>query len=332
MSTTYHDHIATQFHHTDLRSDNTLHVIGVCSNPARWHSRYRLARRWEKHMQSTKNVALYLVECAFGDRHFEVTRAGNPSHLQLRTHSEIWIKENMINLAVKHLLPRDWKYVAWVDADVEFRNPDWAQETLHQLQHFPIVQPWQSAINTGPTGNISKMFHSVGEMIRQGIPPMPKGGKRYSGDPYIFGHTGYAWACTRAFWENVCGLIDFAILGSADHHMALGCRGYYSHSVHSMMKGPFMELCHAWQTRAMQLTHGRIGYVNGRLEHYFHGPMERRNYVGRWEILVRNNFDPTVDLRHDEQGLVQLSGAKPKLEHDIQEYNRQRYEDSIEEY
>lgn len=285
-------------------------------------------------MAVTPGIKLHVVETAFGDRHHELKEFCaelGVSYIGFRTLSEIWIKENMINLGVRHLLPRDWKYVAWVDADVEFRNPNWANETIHQLQHYPIVQPWQSANNLGPTGNISKTFHSVGEMIRKGVPAMPRGAKRYSGDPYIFGHTGYAWACTRAFWENVQGLIDFAILGSADHHMALGCRGYYSHSVHSAMKGSFMDLCHAWQKRAMQLTHGRIGYVNGSVEHSHHGPMERRNYVGRWDILLVNEFDPTEDLRRDSQGIIQLAG-KPKLEHAIQEYNRNRFEDSIEEY
>lgn len=92
-----------------------------------------------------------------------------------------------------------------------------------------------------------------------------------------------------------------------------------------------MDLCHMWQTRAMQVSHGVIGYVNGRLEHSFHGPMARRDYVGRWDILVRNNYNPMTDLRHDHQGLIQLAG-KPELEHDIRNYNRSRQEDSIESY
>lgn len=332
MSTTlaHSGHLSNHVHHKHLRSDNTLYVIGVCSNPVRYHSRYRLAREWVKRMEATPNVKLFLVETAFGDREYEFTEQGNPQHLQLRTHSEIWIKENMINLGVRHLLPRHWRYLAWVDVDVEFRNRHWALETIHQLQHYPIVQPWQTSSNLGPTGKVMKMFNSVGEMNRLGQEPGEKKSKRYKGDPYIFGHCGYAWACTRAFYENVRELIDFAILGSADHHMALGCRGYYSHSVHSAIKGPFMELCHAWQTRAMQMTHGRIGVVDGAIEHYFHGPMDRRNYVGRWEILIQNGFDPVHDLRHDAQGLIQLSG-KPHLEHAIQEYNRSRFEDSIEE-
>lgn len=321
------NHLVDHITRPELRSDNTLHVIGVISNPARYNSRYRLARKWIKQMESTPNVKLHMVECAFGDRHHEVARPGD---LKLRTSSEIWIKENMINLGARHLLPLDWKYLAWVDCDVEFRNPGWALETIHQLQHYPIVQPWQSACNLGPTGNISKSFDSVGYKIHLGASPFGKDGKRYSGDPYIFGHCGYAWACTRRFWENVRGLIDFAILGSADHHQAMGCRGLYSHSVHSAMKGPFMENCHAWQTRAMQSTHGIIGYVNGRIEHSFHGSMSKRNYVGRWDILIKHKYDPNSDIRYDDQGLIQIVG-KPGLEHDIRMYNRSRNEDGINE-
>ncbi len=324
------NHLVNHIANPHLRSDNTLHVIGVISNPARYHSRYRLAREWAKRMEATPNVKLYLVEAAFGDRHHEVTDAGNPQHLQLRTRSEIWIKENMINLAVRDLLPLDWKYVAWVDADVEFRNPGWALETLHQLQHHCVVQPWQSVVNLNSTGGIHRCYDSVGyKAHKQGVAGLGKG--KHGSNPYSHGHCGYAWACTRAFWENVGGLIDFAILGSADHHMSNGCRGYYSHSIHSAIKGPFMELCHAWQTRAMQLTHGIVSYVNGRIEHHFHGNMSKRNYVGRWQILIDHGYDPVNDLRRDAQGLIQLAGNKPHLEHAIMLYNRARQEDGIDD-
>jgi hypothetical protein len=33
-------------------------------------------------------------------------------------------------------LPNDWKYVAWVDADVNFTNPHWVRVTVQQLQHY----------------------------------------------------------------------------------------------------------------------------------------------------------------------------------------------------
>ena len=322
------DHLVQHVKEKYLRSDNTLHVVGVVANPVRYNSRYRLAREFIARMKQTPHVELYVVESAFGDRVHEITEKGNPKHLQLRTKSEIWTKENMINLGVQHLLPRDWKYVAWIDMDVEFRNPGWALETIHQLQHFPILQPWQTVVNKGPTENGMKLYPSTGWQIHKGISPVKKDGHT-NGDPYVFGHCGYAWACTRAFWENVRGLVDFAILGSADHHMAMGCRGLYSRSVHGLMKGPFLEHLELWQTRAMQVTHGVVGYVPGGIEHNFHGPMHRRNYVGRWNILIDHKYNPVTDLRHDDQGMIQIT--KPELEYAIRLYNRSRYEDSIEE-
>ena len=359
---TYGGHLVDHFQHHELRSNNTLFVVVPVSNVARYQSRYRLARQCIAKFAATPNVKVIVVEAAYGDRQHELVdlcKEIGAEHLPLRINSEIWIKENQINLGVRYAIVKfNAKYVGWNDADVEFDNPGWAQETLHQLQHYPILQPWQGAINMSPTGGVGKSFNSVGEQIRRRVDIERADGrehhrhhrhhkhhrhhhhpysdaeitaKRYNGDPVIFGHCGYAWACRRDFWEHVGGLIEFAILGSADHHMALGARGFYSHSVHSAMKGPFMDECHAWQRKAMQYTHGRVGYVDGFIKHFHHGPMERRNYVGRWEILIKHDFNPHTDLRKDGQGVITLVG-KPKLEHAIQEYNRNRQEDSIEEY
>jgi hypothetical protein len=335
-------HIVNQIKNPGVKDgNNTLYVIGVCSNPVRFHSRYRLARKFIEEMSQTKCVKLVIVEGAYKARHFELKDecAQNcADHIPIHLHQEIWVKESMINVGINHTKIKypGSKYFAWVDMDVSFRNPNWAQDAIHQLQHYPIIQPWQTVANLGPTGNIMNSWKSVGEMIREGVPPLPKGDNHfcgnpyYSGDPKYFGHTGYAWCCTREFFENVGGLIDFAILGSADHHCALGCRGYYSHSVHSMMGGNFKELIHAWQTRAMQLTHGVIGWASGSIEHHFHGRMKNRHYVDRWKILVENKFDPVHDLRRDDQGIVYLVG-KPKLLHDIMKYNRDRLEDDVYE-
>jgi hypothetical protein len=38
-------------------------------------------------------------------------------------------------------------------------------------------------------------------------------------------HTGFAGACRKSAWDNLGGLIDWAILGSADYHMAAALVG-----------------------------------------------------------------------------------------------------------
>ena len=318
-------HLENHITKPGLVNDETLHVIGVCSNPARYHSRYRLAREWMAEMQKTTNVQLHMVEAAYGDRHHEVTETNNGRDLQLRTNTEIWIKENMINLGVRHLLPRDWRYMAWVDADVHFRSPSWALDTVHQLQHWPVVQPWQQCTDLGPNGSIMQTHQSFGWLRQSG-----KSMQKTPTQPYAYAHTGFAWACTRAFWEQSGGLLDFCILGSADHHMAWAMIGDGTWTVHKAMGPSYMRKVEEWQTRAMRVTHGQVGFVPGRIEHQFHGSKAARQYRERWQILVDAKYDPERDLMYDSQGVIKLAG-KPNLEQAIRVYNRGRNEDGVDE-
>ena len=321
----YTDHIVSQIAHPELVSDSTLHVVAVLSNPERVHSRLRLFHEFCARMNATKNVALHVVECAYADRGFESTEADSKSLLHLRSDQEIWIKESMICLGVRHLLPSNWRYLCWCDSDVEFKNADWALETCHQLQHYKVLQPFSEAADLGPHGNALQLFRSFGSLNMRG-----ERIQRHSEEPYKFGHTGYAWACRRGFYENVGGLMEFPILGSSDHHMAFALINEVDYSVHGKMTDSFKRRAREWQTNAYRETHGHIGYVPGLLLHAFHGPKGRRGYRSRWQILIDHKFDPDVDLRRDDQGLIRLVG-KPHLEEDIKKYFRSRHEDSIEE-
>lgn len=326
----HNDHLAKHIHHDrDFVSDSTLHVVGVVSNSARYQSRYRLFREWEKQMLATANVKLHLVELSFGDRKHEVTEdaAGDSgrSVLQLRSGHELWHKENLINLGVRHLLPRDWKYMAWIDADVSFGNTDWASETIHALQHHHVVQPWTQCVDLGASGNVSRMFQSFTGLVSDGLKPQAR-----KDEPYPYGHPGFAWACTRTFFENVSGLMEHAVLGSGDHYMAWALMNQVDRVVPSGMSDAYKRACRQWQLRAFQLTEGLIGTVPGRIEHQFHGPKARRYYRERWQILVDHGFDPDLDLRRDHQGLIYLVG-KPKLREAVHRYMKSRHEDSIED-
>lgn len=322
-------HVANQIKNHELKSDSTLHVVGVISNPVRYHSRYRIAREWIEVMAKTPNVKLHIVETAFGDRHHELEdlcRSLGVNFLPLRNKQHIWIKESMINLGVRDLLPRDWRYMAWIDADVSFENKDWAIETIHALQHHAVVQPWQHAIDMGAYGSILETHTSFASLVAT-----KQLRKRKPSDPYKFGHPGFAWACTRAFWEATRGLIDCAILGSADHHMATGMVGDVSASVNEKCSPGFKKVCDEWSARALRATRGQIGFVSGFLKHSFHGPKRRRFYCERWQIPIQHGFDPEKHLSHDEQGLVRLAPEKHALDEDIRLYNLSRHEDSIED-
>lgn len=319
-----HDHLVRHIKHSDLVSDSTLHVVGVISNAARYHSRYRLFREWYERMKVTPNVKVYVVEVAFGDRHHECTETGNPQHLQLRTKHELWHKENMINLAVKHLLPTNWKYLCWADCDVFWPDDGWAMETIQQLQHYEVVQPWQNCADLGFYGEIMQTFDSFCFVNQLGVRK-----QCHPSEPYKYAHSGFAWACTRRFWEATQGLMDWCIVGSADHHMAWGMTNEIHKSIHGAMSEDFKRRGADWQRNAYRITKGNLGFVKTRLEHKFHGPKKRRYYRERWQMFIDHNLQPSKDLAYDEQGLLYLLN-KPALEEEIRRYNRSRHEDSIE--
>lgn len=321
-------HLVNQILHPELQNDNTLHVIGVVSNYAMFHSRYRLFRQWYKEMSETKNVKVYVVEIALGDRKFECTDPNNPQHLQLRTDSEAWVKESGINVAVKELLPRGWKYMCWSDTDITMRDEDWAQKTLHQLQSHALVQPWQQCVDLGPHGNIMQTFQSFGWIHQIG-----KRKQRDSKDPYQYAHSGYIWACTRSFFEALPGkgLIDWMILGSADFNMAWASIGDVVRTIYGTRAPSIVYRLKEWETAAFKQTNGDVGYVPGRIEHNFHGAKKNRFYESRDMILARCDFDPEHDLGYDEQGLIRIFNNAP-LEIGIRKYNRLRAEDSVDQF
>ncbi len=319
-------HLVNQILNPGLKSDETLHVIGVVQNSVRYHSRYRLFREWVKEMLATPHVKLYVVEAVHGDRLPECApECGEYEYYSVRTSSEIWLKENLINLGVKHLLPSTWKYLAWVDGDVHFRNPNWARESLHQLQSYQIIQPWKDALDLSYDGGVLNHFKSFGYYSAKSMPQAPSVLNPYH-KPY--GHTGFAWACRRSFYEQVEKLLDFGILGAGDAHMAWACVGGVQGTINQQMQDGYKHLANLWQEKAMYACSGLVGYTPGRLEHYWHGNKTNRKYGSRWQILVKYKFDPIKDLRYDAQGVLRLKGKKA-LEHAIMRYNRERAEDDI---
>lgn len=297
-----------------------LYVVTVIFNQNRYASRYRLYHGFEKHVEES-GALLYTVEIALRDRHHEVTCHDNPHHIQLRTESELWYKENGGNVALRYL-PHDWEYVAFVDADFLFTRPDWAFETVHMLQHYDAVQMFTNLTYLSHENKVQNHMNGfVWQHLNQQTVPKAYGHR---------GAVGGAWAFRRSAIEKLGGLLETCILGSGDWHMAFALA--MRDDVHPEMKfesiPQYVKSIKDWAERA-KLLRGNIGFVDAHAIHYWHGPLANRGYNTRWKILTENKFDPFADLRWDFQGLIQLNKEKPALRDGIRAYFRARNEDSI---
>jgi hypothetical protein len=297
---------------------SALHVVTAVANPLRWRSRMRLYRDFERHMLAS-GVQLTVVECAYGDRAHEIVPAEGVRHVPVRAHTIMWTKENLLNLGIANL-PEGWNYVAWVDADVYFRRPSWAMDTLHALQLHPVVQPWSDCYDLGPDGEHMAVHRSFCRIWQDGGDV----GTGYG----TFAHPGYAWAATRQALDWVGGLVETAALGAADHHMALALVGKVERSLPGGISDAYRRPLLRWQARAMQHIAGNISALPGTIEHAWHGAKLRRRYVERWDVLARHRFSPDDDLKRNVWGVLELAGNKPALRRDMEAYFRQRDEDS----
>src|SRR6266436_5463073 len=331
------DHTLPRIFSRPDRLDNPLYVITTCFNSPRYRSRWKLYEDFELHCQHAGAI-LYTVEVAFGDRDFAVTIPGHPRHLQLRTWHELWLKENAINLGIQRL-PRDWEKVAWVDADVLFSRPDWADETKHALEHWPIVQMWSQLHDTNSDHELIGTMRSFGDYWLQHGGNIPSGTVPPIHYPYYGSRRGYpgapglAWAMRREAWDILGGLIDYSILGASDWYMAHALTGQVDRVLRKT-HGRLGEKIRQWQTRAERgwwnerPIMGNLGVVKGAVVHYYHGDKKFRRYRDREQILTKNHFNPDLDLKPDWQGLLQLTDRVPQLRRDIQRYFHERREDS----
>jgi len=299
--------------------DDTLHVITVISNFCEFKRRWQLMKEFIEKMKNFENIQLYVVELAYGNQNFHITDKNNKNHLQLRTKYPLWHKENMINIGVKKLLPKNWKAVAWIDGDIEFDNPNWVIDTLKVLTKCDLVQLFTTCLDLDEKEIPFSIWQSYGYKYAHG-------NSSYHKDKGInYWHCGYAWACRRDFFDKMGGLYENSILGSGDYIMTQGYLGLNS-SVHGDLVG-FDEDVKRYNKN---LDNIKIGYIPTNIKHFFHGSKENRRYIERNDIYVNHKFDPNIHITKDKNGVIIPTKKMTKqFLKDIEDYFRVRNEDEF---
>ena len=297
--------------------EDKLHVIIIISNPCFYKRRYILINEFVKRIEEEEeNVELYIVEMVYGDNNYQITDSKNPRHLQLRTQYPLWHKENMINLGIEKLLPKDWKYVAWIDSDIEFDSRHWVEDAKYLLYHkYDIVQLFSIALDLNKDGQAMNTFQSFGYKFVEGHE-----------NKFIknlnYWHPGYAWACTKDYYNMIGKLYDIDILGSADYRMAMAFLNKISYN----FSDNYNSVLDNWiKNLPVNL---KLGYIPGVIRHYYHGSKINRKYVERNDILKKYNYDPINFITYNSSGIIIPTSSFPKeLLDDILQYFSERKED-----
>lgn len=335
-----------------------LYVIVTIFNAYRWKSRWKHAKRAIKHFVDSGAI-VYVVEAAFGQREHAMEEfaahkvlgdcppiqdelapncrhdaplRGQHRYIPLRTNTECWLKENLINVGVS-FLPDDWKYVAWLDADLLFSRPNWVGETIHLLQHYPIIQMFSQAQDLGPDYSVIAERPSFMWAIQENL-PLNVGYRYYYGYKGLGAWSGLAWACRRDAWDHLGGLPDFGIHGGMDYHMAFALIGRVDSSIRHNIHPHYRSLLKQWEALAEKHIRRNVGCMSGAVQHAWHGRKVNRKYSDRHELLAEAQFDPIADIKYDSQGIIRLiddgSNRFIALRDGLRRYALKRNEDSTD--
>jgi hypothetical protein len=306
-----------------------LDVVIPFNNPMRWQARIANFRRCEDAVVAA-GVRLTTVEMAYGDRPFELSDRDGVRRVRLRGGDLIWQKENLGRLGFAAI--PDWRFGMLLDGDLLFLTPDWPVEVLQTLQLHRAAQVSSDLIWLGPRGEYCG--HGVAFMSRYtDSRRRARAGKFWQVGWTLdaHGYPGGAWAWRREAYEAMGGLLDFAILGSGDLHMATALLDMpdpvaedrdYSDGYRAALK--------AWRATAQKATGADVGHVPGIVLHLWHGHLDDRGYSTRGQILIRNRYDPATDIVRDRLGVIHLAGNKPLLRDDIRAYFAERDEDATD--
>lgn len=293
-------------------------VITCFFNPM--HSPYRV-KAFNQFYNSIKHLNYHVIECLIGEDDAQLPQGvNNPNFSQIRSDSVLWHKEALLNKVVREL-PKKYKYVFWIDADVLFINTNWLVDSVNKLKGGAnILQPFEYCIHldqdetqpsfdvddyrdtvSDPKNRQKQMWRSFSANYYDDAHPYsPKskqraawtGLKDLSASPNYdqHGHVGFAWGARREILDKV-PLYDKALIGGADHIIAHAAAGQVPHScITNAFRDDLENVLH-WSADFAAVVKGKLSYADGDLYHIWHGDIDKRQYLKRVK-------DFTVQTKH----------------------------------
>jgi len=305
-----------------------LWAITSFFNPAGYKSRltnYRLFR-------SRLNVPLVTVELSFTGK-FELQDTDAEILIQISGGDVMWQKERLLNIALG-VLPTECDIVAWLDCDVIFSSDDWPERARRALKTSPVVQLFSERCNlvAGAVDDSSGLSPVETKVL--GVAYKFATDTLWPEDlcapgTFLRGRStsGLAWASSRSLLQKH-GFYDARIIGSGDQSIACAAIGRFDRAeLAGEMNSQQRKHYRSWADPFFADTGGKLGCVEGRILHLWHGDARDRQYEQRHLNLERFEFDPYKDITLDSNCVWRWSSDKPEMHDYLARYFGSRRED-----
>jgi hypothetical protein len=286
------------------KTDKDMVICFVLFNPAKT-KRMLMNYFYSRSQFEQQGLPVYTLELLYQDAEPEI-----PDAFHVHTKSYMFHKENLYRLLMKRLPKRTHKKVAFLDADVFFKDPTWYAQASAMLDTYDIVQPFETA-------HWLDLTYKNIMLSRKSVVCNEK-------EAWDFAyHPGFAW-CMRKKWYKRHGFFDYAITGSGDTlSTAAWLKKKFPKNFQSLPK-PLVAEYEAYK----QDMNPKVGYLKGvDIYHLYHGSRENRQYAERHKML---NVGGTIHdyIEPNEEGVFEWKD-KNKWNPLLLHYFQTRDDDSV---
>jgi hypothetical protein len=263
-----------------------------------------------------KNIPYFIAECVFDKRKPQIPGAD----LVVRSNSYMFYKEQLLNNLEK-LVPEKYTKLILMDGDIIFDSPDWVDQISMSLDVNDVIQPFDKACWLMPGNKIIRSWkYSYAYALTRKIPIDYQNIHMY--------HPGFAWAFKRSTFRSLGGLYANAIIGGGD---MLFTFNFFVDAIPEYWYKDAMVTTvpiQAWPEYHANFVKvaPKIGIVNVRALHLFHGLSLNRQYRTRYQKFsqyLTKNWDDYIIMNKDN--LTEFKD--PKLQHMLLPYFKERNED-----
>ena len=305
-----------------------LWAITSYFNPVGYTHRRANYRLFRKHLA----VPLVTVELSFNGR-FELTREDADILVQIRGSHVMWQKERLLNIGVKWV-PSACDKIAWLDCDIIFGSDEWVERAIRALDEFSLVHLFQERHDLTRDAKPDQL--SSWEIPPTSQSVLYKIARREATPEDLFlanaplerrSSAGLAWASRRDVLEKH-GIYDACILGSGDRAILCAALGKFDYGARALLMNPRrIEHYRLWAQPYFEAVRDRVGFIQGRLFHLWHGEIKDRQYETRHRRLEEFDFDPFTDIALARGGCWCWNSDKTELHAFARAYFESRHED-----
>ena len=242
-----------------------------------------------KNIMESRGYPTFTLELVLGKNKPELTEAKNV--FIINGNSIMFHKERLCRI-LEQKVPPIYKKLLFCDGDIIFKDPNWYHSLSKALDKYDIVHPFREGIWMDLT--------YTQQIIRRKSSFLSKS-KIW--DPLY--HPGFAWGFKREWYRKV-GFFDYGITGSGD---TLSCAAWmrkeFAPNSGSVPKQAIEQKYNEYKKLVNKYV-PKMTYLDGEVEHLWHGSRKNRKYAERHTIL---NSVKNIDsiLYTNEDGVFEFS-------------------------